>query len=79
MTRAYLSRAAFALALSAVLTTTVSAQGASCSGDAIDWFVPGQFERAVDEATTRQRIVIVKGIAFGIDKAGAKSARKGTW
>ena len=46
---------------------------------AIRWFLPGQFEEARTHAEKTKRILIVKGISFGIDAVGAKCATKGNW
>lgn len=45
----------------------------------ITWFTPGKFEEARKAAQTQKRILMVKGIAFGIDAVGAKCATKGCW
>ncbi|MBI3408400.1 MAG: hypothetical protein HY040_08590 [Planctomycetes bacterium] len=46
---------------------------------AIRWFLPGQFEEARAHAEKTKRILMVKGISFGIDAVGAKCATKGNW
>jgi hypothetical protein len=46
---------------------------------AINWVLPGQFEAARDRAAKENRILMIKGIAFGVDAAGAKCATKGQW
>lgn len=46
---------------------------------AIAWFLPGQFEEARKAAEKQGRLLMIKGIAFGIDEAGAKCATKGCW
>lgn len=46
---------------------------------AIRWFRPGQFEDAVAAAKGSGRLLLLKGISFGIDTAGADCATKGTW
>jgi hypothetical protein len=45
----------------------------------ITWFIPGKFAEARQAAQTQKRILMVKGIAFGIDAVGAKCATKGCW
>ena len=50
-----------------------------CDTSAIRWFYPDQFESACEAAKTRQRILLIKGISFGIDEAGARCATKGRW
>jgi len=53
--------------------------GAACDRSAIEWVLPGEFPRALERAQTEQRILVVKGISFGVDVAGAKCATKGVW
>lgn len=47
--------------------------------NAIKWHLPGQFEQARKAAESQNRMLMIKGIAFGIDEAGAKCATKGCW
>ena len=46
---------------------------------AIRWHTPGKFADARTAAAARNRILMVKGIAFGVDAAGAECATKGCW
>lgn len=46
---------------------------------AIQWFTPGSFEKAQKAAQTQKRLMMIKGIAFGVDAEGAKNAIKGCW
>jgi len=46
---------------------------------AIRWFLPGQFKDAQAHAEKTGRILMIKGIAFGVDEVGAKCATKGNW
>ena len=51
-----------------------------CSdASAIDWFLPDQFEQALARARTEQRLLVIKGISFGVDQVGAQCATKGQW
>ena len=50
-----------------------------CDTAAIDWFLPGDFEAALSKAKAQGRMLLVKGVSFGIDAAGAKCATEGTW
>ena len=50
-----------------------------CDRSAIRWFIPGQFQDARDRARKEKRLLIIKGISFGVDTAGAKCATKGKW
>ena len=47
--------------------------------NAIEWFGPGQFESALARATKERRILMIKGISFGVDEVGARCATKGRW
>lgn len=46
---------------------------------AINWVLPGHFDDALKQANAQQRLIMIKGIAFGIDDAGATCATKGCW
>lgn len=46
---------------------------------AIEWVLPGEFDHALKFAEQKQRLIMIKGIAFGIDHVGAKNATKGCW
>jgi hypothetical protein len=50
-----------------------------CQTDTIDWVLPGHFDTAVARATAEQRLLLIKGISFGVDEAGATCATKGKW
>lgn len=69
--------APFALAWCA----TLPAQDAAvpCDRTAIAWVLPGNFPAALARAKAESRILVVKGISFGVDVAGAKCATKGVW
>ena len=45
----------------------------------INWVLPGHFADALKQANEQQRLIMVKGIAFGIDDVGATCATKGCW
>ncbi len=69
-----------AVAVSGALVPAVAADPAACTDrSAIRWHVPGEFESARKEAEKEKRLLLVKGIAFGVDEAGAKDATKGCW
>jgi hypothetical protein len=46
---------------------------------AIDWVLPGRFDEARERARSERRILLVKGVSFGIDDVGARCATKGDW
>ena len=46
---------------------------------AIDWVLPGDFELARRRSLEERRLLLVKGVSFGIDELGAKCATKGDW
>ena len=50
-----------------------------CDTTAIRWFKPGEFDKARKLARGSKRLILVKGISFGVDDVGAKCATKGKW
>ena len=70
-----------AVILAATLSTPAGAADPTACTDrsAIRWHVPGEFEAARKEAEKEKRLILIKGIAFGVDEAGAKDATKGCW
>ena len=52
---------------------------AACDSTNIEWVLPGEFETARRRAAGEKRILLVKGVSFGIDALGAKCATKGKW
>ncbi|NUN48267.1 MAG: hypothetical protein HUU15_05495 [Candidatus Brocadiae bacterium] len=57
-----------------------NADGPACgNGVAPAYFLPGSFTKALEKAKTDGRCLIVKGVAFGIDKEGAACGTKGHW
>ncbi|MEO6593880.1 MAG: hypothetical protein ABIP94_03910 [Planctomycetota bacterium] len=60
----------------------LAAQGAapsSCNTTNIHWVLPGDFSTALQRAVAEQRLLLIKGISFGVDEAGATCATKGKW
>lgn len=51
----------------------------SCDPSAIHWVLPGDFAAARDRALAEGRLLVMKGISFGVDAVGAKCATKGRW
>ena len=45
----------------------------------IRWHIPGKFEAARQRAIDENRLLVIKGISFGVDSIGATCATKGTW
>lgn len=45
----------------------------------IEWITPGDFKKAQARATAETRLIVIKGISFGVDKLGATCATKGDW
>ena len=67
-------------ALAALLSPLAGQQPhPACNTDNIDWVLPGHFADAVSRGTSEQRLILIKGVSFGIDVAGAKCATKGKW
>ena len=70
------------LTLAALLAAgpTLAAEPKGCQDTtAIHWHLPGDFEAAKAAADKANRILLIKGIAFGVDAEGAKCANKGCW
>ena len=70
------------LTLAALLAAgpAVAAEPKACQDPtAIDWHLPGDFEAAKAATGKANRILLIKGIAFGVDAEGAKCATKGCW
>ena len=47
--------------------------------EVVAFHLPGQFAAAVDRAMEEERLLLVKGVAFGVDEEGARCATKGKW
>ena len=60
-------------------TATAKVTPAGCDNAAINWFKPGEFEAARRLAKKDKRLLVIKGISFGVDDAGAQCATKGMW
>lgn len=78
--------AAAALAVLAATThaaaqspTTAAPAASATNSTNIEWVLPGNFEVARSRAAKEERILIVKGVSFGIDSIGAGCAQKGRW
>ena len=50
-----------------------------CDRSKINWVLPGNFAEAVKRARDENRIIMIKGVSFGIDSLGATCATKGKW
>jgi len=71
-----------ALTLVSTLATTAAAQDATpagCDPTNIEWVLPGDFGTARERAVAEQRMLLIKGISFGVDDVGATCATKGRW
>jgi hypothetical protein len=55
------------------------AAAASTDECSIRWHFPHQFDEARARAKAENRILLVKGVSFGIDVEGATCATKGKW
>ncbi|MDB4778025.1 hypothetical protein OAG68_01050 [bacterium] len=49
------------------------------NSEAIDWVIPGEFKDALDRSRQQERILLVRGLGFGLDELGATCATKGCW
>ncbi len=77
---AVVALAATSLLLSECVTAQQPATTApACDRTAITWTLPGDFDRALARAVQEQRMIVIKGISFGVDVAGARCATKGVW
>lgn len=56
-----------------------SEAGKACDPSSIPWFLPGDFESARAKAEASGRLLLIKGISFGVDDLGARCATKGKW
>lgn len=45
----------------------------------IRWELPAAFETARTRAKDEHRLLLIKGVSFNIDEAGATCPTKGTW
>ena len=62
-----------------ILALTVLAGAALADEGSIRWHFPHQFEEARARAKAENRILVIKGVSFGIDTEGATCATKGKW
>lgn len=70
------------LLLTSILVPAAPSQDRTEPGEdrtAIHWVLPGDFATALTRARAEQRILVIKGISFGVDGAGSKCATKGVW
>ncbi len=51
----------------------------ACDTSSIRWELPDAFAKARERAVKENRILMIKGVSFGIDKVGAACATKGKW
>ena len=68
-----------ALAAPPVLAAQQHATSPTCDTTNIRWVLPGDFATAQRRARAEHRLILVKGISFGVDDAGARCATDGTW
>ena len=62
-----------------LLSGPVLAGEVDCDRSAIRWELPDAFETARKRAADGNRILLIKGVSFGIDDVGATCATKGRW
>ncbi len=67
------------LTLAGALTEPGQEMSRASDSAAIEWILPGEFERARKRATDENKILLVKGVSFGIDELGARDATRGQW
>ena len=61
------------------LALLLLAQAAAADECSIRWHFPHQFEEALARSKAESRILVIKGVSFGIDTEGATCATKGKW
>lgn len=70
----------FVLAGSGSAQTTKTEKKANCfNPEKINWVFPGHFDRAYEQAEKKNRLLLIKGLGFGLDDLGATCATKGCW
>lgn len=80
MTNRFRSLIAALVVAAVVNSVPASDDFANCQDKtAIQWFTPGSFAAARLQAENSRRMMMIKGIAFGVDEVGAKCATKGCW
>jgi hypothetical protein len=62
-----------------LLTASGSADGPGYDATNIHWVLPKDFATALERAKEEHRLLLIKGVSFNIDEAGATCATKGTW
>ena len=62
-----------------ILVLTAFLAAAQPDRSAIEWTLPGKFREACEKARASNRLIIIKGISFGVDEEGARCATKGDW
>ena len=45
----------------------------------VNFYLPAEFEQALADARESNRLLLIKGVAFGVDQLGATCATKGHW
>ena len=57
-----------------------SVEAQACGNDTVvDFVLPGRFREARKRSSERNRLLLIKGVAFGMDEAGATCATAGHW
>ncbi len=65
--------------LAVSLYFAASVLGDDPENENIQWVLPGDFEDALERAKAENRIILIKGLGFGLDELGSKCATKGCW
>ena len=50
-----------------------------CDTTNIRWVLPADFKTALERSKSERRLLLIKGVSFNVDEAGATCATKGTW
>jgi hypothetical protein len=67
------------LLLALFAAPTLAGDPPASDTSAIRWELPDAFSQARKRAADENRILLIKGVSFGIDKVGATCATKGMW
>ena len=50
-----------------------------CDSRSIQWIFPGNLSEARERCRRENRLLLIKGVSFGIDEEGLRSPTMGTW
>lgn len=71
--------AAFLVGIPSFVSAQAKSDQREIGNREIQWVFPGNFDDAEKRADEEGRILIIKGLGFGLDETGATCATKGDW